>query len=62
MNSISTEYDYWSNSEGVKDRYMVQVNSGSEFIYYLVSDSAIETVITSDEFDWRQINDYIYWD
>ena len=62
VNSISTEQTGWNTTEAVKDRYYVMVNDGTNYIYYLVSDSEIEFVTTSNEYDWIQINDYIWWD
>jgi hypothetical protein len=62
VNSISTEQTGWNSTNAVKDRYYVQVDDGTNFIYYLVSDSEIEFVTTLNDYDFRQINDYIWWD
>ena len=61
LNSLETEFTYWNNTYGYKDRFVVEFNAtGNKHITYLVSETII-TDITTYDYNWEQINDY-YWD
>ena len=62
LNSYQTEFDNWNNIYSLKDRFIVQFynNTTNENVTYLISETAIENIVTGD-YNWTQINDF-YWD
>jgi hypothetical protein len=64
LNNQSTTYTSWSDSWGVKDRFVVKINDNSNntVIHYLISEETITSVTTESYDDEYTINDYIWWD
>jgi len=64
LNSQSTTYTSWSDSWGVKDRFVVKIYDSATdyYILYLVSENVITSVTLDDYDDEYTINDYIWWD
>jgi hypothetical protein len=64
LNSQSTTYTSWSDSWGVKDRFVVKIfdSVNNNYILYLVSENVITSVTLDNYDDEYTINDYIWWD
>lgn len=62
LNNTATEYNYWDESFGVKDRFVVKFNGQGENYYYLISEQLTTLlVLSSYDTEWA-VNDYIFWD
>jgi hypothetical protein len=65
LNSESTLYTSWSDSWGLKDRFVVKFYNGESDteLFYLVSENVI-TFVTLDTHDGEDaiMNDYIWWE
>lgn len=64
LNSTDTTFTSWSDSWGVKDRFVIRFYDGvnNTNTFYLVSEGGITSVTMQNYDSENNINDYVYWD
>ena len=62
INSTDTTNTSWSETWGVKDRFIVRFSGDGTNMFYLISENSVLPAMTQNYDSESAINDYIWWD